>query len=62
VKRDEVIDLAEEAALMYRRLVEEGVPLERVSTLVSAFLTARVFAEANRTMGAPKEPWEEERS
>ena len=59
MKESEVISLAEASALFFRRLVDEGVPLDRVSMLVAAFITAQIVGGQAIAPEMPREPWEE---
>jgi len=59
MKQTDVIALAEESAVFFRRLVEEGMPMDRVGSLVAAFVTARVIAEG-KTETLPVDPWRDD--
>ena len=59
MKDGEVIDLARQAALFFRRLVEEGVPVESALQLVQPFVSGSVLRSAQAAQ-QPKDPWEPE--
>lgn len=55
LKAEEVMGMAEAAALFLRRLTDEGVPLSSATSMASSFVTALILKRAPE----PKEPWEE---
>lgn len=56
MKAEEVMELAESAALFFRRLVDEGVPLSSAVTLTSSFVSSSILKVGEK----PVEPWGEE--
>jgi len=50
----EVIDLAEKAAVLFRTLVNDGVPIEVAADALCAFLSTVVM---NHTLD-PRQPWD----
>ena len=54
---DAVMELAEQAALFLRRLVDEGVRMEDATRLTASFISAHVLTPDTTE---PKKPWEME--
>lgn len=55
MKAEEVVGIAETAALFLRSLVDEGVPVSSATSLTCSFVTAMVL----KGTPAPDRPWEE---
>jgi hypothetical protein len=59
MKRTNVIDLAERAAVFLRRLVDDGVATETAVRLTAAFVSSEVLGDKAK-QSDPKRPWEPE--
>jgi len=59
MKPDEVIDLAEQAALFLRRLVDDGVPMEAAVQLTASFISSHIIDRMPEDEPLPKRPWDE---
>lgn len=56
MKRDEVMELAEAAALLFQQLLEKGVPLEAAIKAMTTFVSASVLKAAQGD-DEPTEDW-----
>ena len=54
MKAEDIMGMAESAALFMRSLVEGGVPAQSAVSLTCSFITAMVLKSAQK----PSEPWE----
>jgi len=58
MKHDQIIELAEAAVLLFRRLVDEGLDHKDALSGMNQFITAWVLSEKTKA-GEVKRPWEE---
>ena len=56
-KTEDVIAQASAAALFFRRLIDEGVPVQAAISMAGQYVVGQVMTE--RLHEKPSEPWEE---
>ena len=59
MKRDEVMELADAAALLFQQLLEKEVPLEAAIKGMTAFVSSSVLKASGGKNDEPREEWQE---